>query len=121
MAIGREVSELQSRQEQMRQDFYDYCEIVDERDQENFNRMQLLLTALRERYIKSAFSSLLIPRVNRHFMQWQLSRAFALEHTTLQYRLADEFEVLEAPDVLALSNKTGAGESNSGIGQSCQI
>ena len=100
----------------MRQNFYDFCEIVDERDLENFNRMLHSLTALRERYIRSAFSSLLIPRVNRHFMQWQVSRAFALEHTTLQYRLADEFEGLEAPDVLALSNKTGASNANFIIG-----
>ena len=56
--------------------------------------------------------------MNRHFAQWQVARAFALEHTTLQYRLADEFEVLEAPDILALNNKTSASNASITIGQS---
>ena len=39
-------------------------------------------------------------------MGWQIARAFTIEHTTLKFRLADEFELLEAPDVMALSTKT---------------
>jgi len=44
-----------------------------------------------------------------------VGRAFVLEHTTLQYRLADEFEVLEAPDILALSNKHKESVNNEKI------
>ena len=58
-----------------------------------------------------AFSSFLIPRVNKHFPSWQISDAFTLEHTTLKIHQADEFELLEAPEILNLSNKTQTGES----------
>ena len=52
------------------------------------------LNQTRGAYIGRAFSSLLIPRVNRHFSEWGIAEAFALEQTTLKLRLADEFEVL---------------------------
>ena len=54
-------------------------------------------------------------------MQWQVARAFVIEHTTLQFRLADEFEVLEAPDVLALSNKSKLEATVTPIGVSAAM
>jgi len=50
--------------------------------------------------------------VNKHFSDWKVGHAFSLEHSTFQFRLADEFELIEAPDILALSNK------NKDIGES---
>lgn len=44
--------------------------------------------------------------MNKHFSGWNVAQSFTLERTILQFRQADEFELLEAPDVLALSNKT---------------
>lgn len=111
------MSELQEEKEDMKSAFAEF-DIWDERDSDKLMQMQLAASKLKERYIRGAFSSLLIPRVNRHFMQWQVARAFTIEHTMLQFRLADEFEVLEAPDVLALSNKNKAAESMTTIGES---
>ena len=68
--------------------------------------MQVKLNSLREYNLRQAFNSLLIPRINKHFSGWNVAESFTLERTILQFRQADEFELLEAPDVLALSNKT---------------
>ena len=46
-----------------------------------------------------------------------MAEAFALEQTTLRLRLADEFEVLQAPDITALGSK---GRENNLIGESGQ-
>ena len=39
------------------------------------------------------------------------SDAFVLDHMTLKIHQADEFELLETPEILNLSNKTQTGES----------
>ena len=103
----------------MRQAFSEF-EIWDERDQDRFNRAQLEVNSRREFTLKKVFSAFLIPRINRHFMGWQIARAFTIEHTTLKFRLADEFELLEAPDVMALSTKTKI-DASSKIAESANI
>ena len=77
------------------------------------------LNLVRESYLRHAFSSLLIPRVNKHFASWGVAEAFVLEQTTLQFRLADEFEMIEAPDILAIGNNKN--RENNLIGESCVV
>ena len=64
-----------------------------------------------ESYLRDAFSSFLIPQVENHFSSWDVAEAFALEQTTLQFRLADEFEMIEAPDILTIGNSQNKREN----------
>ena len=63
--------------------------------------------------MRHASSSLLIPRVNKYFPSWSIGDAFVLEHTTLQVHLADEFELIEAPDISVLKSKVTADHTES--------
>ena len=70
------------------------------------------LNQTREFFLRRVFRSLLIPRANKHFSDWSVANAFALEHTTLKLRLADEFELLQAPDITTTVMSSKVKESN---------
>ena len=103
-SFAQTLSQIAETTRQMRDDFHN-VDIWDEKKSDQLLRAQASLNAERENYLKRAFSSFLIPRVNKHFTSWQISNAFNLEHTSLQHRAADEFELIEAPDILALSKQ----------------
>ena len=56
--------------------------------------------------MRGAFRGLLIPQVNKFTPDWHLEALFAAQEIDLQYRVSDEFDIIEAPDILAISSKT---------------
>ena len=82
MQVGGALSSLGQMRDALKDEYLD-IDIWDETNEDYLQRHTLELNRLRETYLRAAFSSLLIPRVNKHFFEWSIADAFSLEQTTL--------------------------------------
>ena len=96
------MSILESHKEQLKRNTCEF-DIWDERDSETLSTKTLKLNELREDSMRKAFESFFLPSISKRFPDWSVHRAFKLEEINLQFRLSDEFDLIESHEVMAMS------------------